>query len=84
MKTSQNVVPGFHAGLAGQLLAMLRAMLAMRACHLGFRTVAKAAWAATWLRPLVCWLVRSLRVGRALPCDCPMPCGACTNARYVP
>ncbi len=60
MKTNQNVVHVFHAGLASQLSAMLRAMLAMRACHSGLRTVAKAAWAATWLRPQVCWLVCSL------------------------
>jgi hypothetical protein len=60
MKTNQNVVHGFHAGLASHSLAMLRAMLAMRACHLGLRTVAKAARAVTWLKPWVCWLVRSL------------------------
>ncbi len=60
MKTNQNVVQVFHAGLTSQSLAMLRAMLAMRACHSGLRMVAEAAWAATWLRPRVCWLVRSL------------------------
>jgi hypothetical protein len=54
MKTNQNVIHGFHAGLASQSSAMLQAMLAMRACHLGFRMVAKAAWATTWLRLLVC------------------------------
>jgi hypothetical protein len=58
MKTNQNIVHGFYAGLASQSSAMLRAMLAMamRACQLGLRTDAKAAWAATWLRQLVCWL----------------------------
>jgi hypothetical protein len=45
MKTNQNIIHGFHAGLASQSLAMLRAMLAMRACHSGLRTVAKVAWA---------------------------------------
>ncbi len=45
MKTNQKVVHGFHVGLASQLLAMLRAMLAIRACHMGLRMVAEVAWA---------------------------------------
>jgi hypothetical protein len=54
MKTNQNVVRGFHAGLASQSSAMLGAILAIKACHSKLRTVAKAVWAATWLMPLFC------------------------------
>ena len=60
MKTNQNIVHGFHVGLASQSSAMFQAILAIRACHSELRMVAKAAWAATWLMPLFCWLMRSL------------------------
>jgi hypothetical protein len=60
MKTNQKAVHSFHASLASQSLAMLQAMLAMRACYSGLRTNAEAAWAATWLRPLFCLLMSSL------------------------
>jgi hypothetical protein len=43
MKTNQNDVLGFHAGLKSQLLAKLQAMLAMSACHSGLMMVAEVA-----------------------------------------